>query len=46
MSVDNTSKTLNLIFNRLLIYGEILADWKSANIVPIFKKGSQSDKNN
>ena len=28
------------------MYGEVPADQKSANVVPIYKKGSQSDKNN
>ena len=46
MSIDSTSKALNLIFNRSVMYGEVPTDWKSANVVPIFKKGSQSDKNN
>ena len=46
MSVDSTSKVLSLIFNRLLLHGEIPVDWKRANVVPIFKKGSKGDKNN
>ena len=46
MSVDSTSKALSLIFNRSLLHEEIPADWKSANVVPIFKKGSKGDKNN
>ena len=37
---------MSLICNISLMYGEIPGDWKSANVVPIFKKGSQSDKNN
>ena len=45
MAVDTTSKALSLIFNRSLIHGEVFGDWKSANIVPIFKKGSKGDKN-
>ena len=35
-----------LILNRSLIHGEISGDWKSVNVVPIFKKGSNGDKNN
>ena len=46
MSVDSTSKALNLIFNRSVLHGKIPGDWKSANVVPIFKKGSKGDKNN
>ena len=46
MSVDSISKALSLIYNRSVLYREIPPDWKSANVVPIFKKGSQSEKNN
>ena len=46
MSVDSTSKALSLIFIRSLLLGEIPVDWKSVNVVPIFKKGSKGDKNN
>ena len=46
MTVDNTSKALSLIFNRSILQGKILGEWKSANVVPIFKKGSKDDKNN
>ena len=41
MTVDSTSKVLNLIFNRSVMYEEVPTDWKSANVIPIFKKGSQ-----
>ena len=34
MAVDNTSKALNLIFNRSLLHWEIPADWKNGNVVP------------
>ena len=46
MAVDNISKSLSLIFNRSILHGEIPCDWKSTNVVPIFKKGSKGDKNN
>ena len=46
MLVDSTSKALSLTFNRSLWHWEIPADWKSENVVPIFKKGSKGDKNN
>ena len=41
-----TSKALSLIFNRSLLHRKIPVDWKSTNVVPIFKKGSKVDKNN
>ena len=28
------------------MYGKVPTDWKSPNVVPIFKNVSQSDKNN
>ena len=46
ISFDSTSKALSLICNRSLLHGEIPVDWKSANVVPIFKKGFKGDKNN
>ena len=44
MAVDSRSKALTLIFNRSLLHGEIPGDWKGANVVPIFEKGSKGDK--
>ena len=46
MSADSMSKALDQIFNRSIMYGEVPADWKCANVVPIFKKCSQNNKNN
>ena len=46
MAVDSISKALSLIFNRSLLHKEIPGDWKSANVSPIFKKGSKGEKNN
>ena len=46
MPVDSTSKVLSLIFNRSLLHIEIPADWKSENVVPIFKMSSKGDTNN
>ena len=46
IAVDSTSKASSLIFNRLLLHGEIPGNWKNVNVVPIFKKGSKGDKNN
>ena len=46
MAEDSISKALRLIINRSLLHRKITGDWKSANVVPIFKKGSKGDKNN
>ena len=46
MGEDSISKALRLIINRSLLHGKITGDWKSANVVPILKKGSKADKNN
>ena len=46
MSVDSTSKALSLIFNRSQMFEEILSDWESAHVVPIFKNDSKNDENN
>ena len=35
-----------LIFNKSLISGEVPADWKLANVTPIFKKGKKSSVSN
>ena len=35
-----------LIFNKSLISGEVPADWKLANVTPIFKKGKKSNMSN
>ena len=45
-AVDSTNKALSLIFNRSLLHGKIPGDWKSANVVHIFKKCSKGDNNN
>ena len=40
------AEPLHLIFERSLHFGEVPDDWKSAHVVPIFKKGSKSDVEN
>jgi hypothetical protein len=37
---------LTLIFQRSIQEGEVPDDWKSANVTPIFKKGSKADAGN
>jgi len=37
---------LSLIFRKSFETGELPADWRAAHIVPIFKKGSKTDKAN
>ncbi len=37
---------LNIIFRRSLDEGEVPEDWKTANVTPIFKKGTKSDPGN
>ena len=35
-----------ILFNKSLQEGSVPSDWRSANVVPIFKKGSRSDPSN
>ena len=44
--VESISIALDKLYTRSLEYGEIPDDWKRANVVPIFKKGSKEDPNN
>ncbi|KAJ7419527.1 hypothetical protein WISP_53496 [Willisornis vidua] len=44
--LTNVTKPLSMIFERSLESGDIPADWKLANIVPIFKKGKKEDPEN
>jgi hypothetical protein len=37
---------LTIIFLKSLSTGEVLADWRTANVMPIFKKGTKSDTGN
>lgn len=43
---DVTAPMLTSIFRKSYQTGELPADWKSANVTPIFKKGSKSDAAN
>ncbi len=43
---NEISAALVIIFRHSLNTGEIPADWKRANVTPIFKKGSKSDLGN
>ena len=46
LNVDAMSHALAILFNKSLQTGLIPADWKSANVTPIFKKGSKADPGN
>ena len=43
---DVLAKPLSLIFQQSYESGHLPADWKSANVVPIFKKGKRGDVSN
>jgi hypothetical protein len=43
---SSLSIALKIIFDRSLKFGEIPDEWKEANVVPIFKKGSKKDPGN
>ena len=43
---DEISYPLALIFTKSLVEGYVPCDWKTANITPIFKKGSKSEVGN
>ena len=45
-TADEVAKPLSIIFESSYRQGILPADWKCANISPIFKKGSKSDANN
>jgi hypothetical protein len=44
--VDEIAPALVIIFQRSLQYGEVPEDWKTANVTPIFKKGSKAERGN
>jgi hypothetical protein len=43
---DDLAPVLAKIFNKSLETGEVPADWKEANVTPIFKKGSRATPEN
>ncbi|KAL7631154.1 UNVERIFIED_CONTAM: hypothetical protein RMT77_018543 [Armadillidium vulgare] len=43
---SSIAKALYLIFKRSIVFGEVPEDWKTAYVVPIFKKGSKEDLGN
>ncbi|KFV46068.1 hypothetical protein N341_00647, partial [Tyto alba] len=44
--VDEVSKPLTIISEKLWQSGELPADWKRGNIIPVFKKGNKADPGN
>ncbi|KGL72272.1 hypothetical protein N309_12600, partial [Tinamus guttatus] len=44
--VDVIAKPLSIIFERSWRTGEVLKDWKKANVTPVFKKGKKEDPGN
>ena len=43
---EHTATALQIIFRKSLDTGEVLSDWKKANVTPIFKKGSKLKPSN
>jgi len=43
---DVIAKLLSMIIERSWQSGEVPADWKKGNFVPIFKKGRKKDSGN
>jgi len=41
--VDVFAKPLSTIFSQSWLTGDVLVDWKLANVTPIFKKGRRDD---
>jgi len=44
--MDEVTKTLSIIFEKLWQSSEVPTDWKWENIIPIFKKGKKEDLGN
>jgi hypothetical protein len=40
---NEIAPVLVITFRRSLEFGEVLDDWRNANVTPIFKKGSKAD---
>jgi hypothetical protein len=43
---DELSPVLAALYRKSINHSKVPAEWKKANVVPIFKKGSKSDANN
>ena len=46
LNLEPMSEALAIIFNKSLQSGDIPDDWRSANVTPIFKKGSKAEPGN
>ena len=46
IAAEELSKPLRMLFNTSLATGSVLLDWKKAEVVPIFKKGTKGDTGN
>ena len=43
---DVVAELLSIIFEKIMLSGELPGDWKKGNITPIFKKGRKEDLGN
>ena len=46
MSSDVIAESFSIIFERSWRIGEVLEDWRKANVTPIFNKGKKEDPGN
>ncbi|KAK4818500.1 hypothetical protein QYF61_014230 [Mycteria americana] len=44
--VEELAKPLSIIYQQSWLTGEVLADWRLANVTPIYKKGQKEDLGN
>jgi len=46
MISDEIALPVTILFNQSMIEGDVPLDWRSANVMPIFKKGSRNQPEN